>query len=60
LRLITLLMEWGEIELFHGLFDAARKHFQDVLALDAEEQHYPDRLALAHYGMAHLIFSASL
>ncbi len=56
LRLITLLMEWGEIELFHGLFDATRKHFQDVLALDAEEQHYPDRLALAHYGMAQLAY----
>lgn len=56
LRLITLLTEWGEIELFHGLFDVARKHFQDALALDAEEQHYPDRLALAHYGMAQIAY----
>jgi tetratricopeptide (TPR) repeat protein len=56
LRLITLLTEWGEIELFHGLFDAARGHFQDVLTFDVEEQHYPDRLALAHYGMAQIAY----
>ncbi len=56
LRLITLFTEWGEIELFHGLFDAARRHFQDVLAFDVEEQHYPDRLALAHYGLAQIAY----
>ena len=56
LRLITLLTEWGEIELSSGLFDAARRHFQEVLAFDIEEQHYPDRLALAHYGMAQIAY----
>ncbi len=54
LRLITLFTDWGAIELFHGQFDAAREHFQDVLALDAETQHYPDRQAHAHYGLAQI------
>ncbi len=52
LRLITLFTDWGEIDLFHSQFGAAREHFQDVLALDAEKQHYPDRQAYAHYGLA--------
>ncbi len=54
LRLITALTTWGEIQLFHGQFDAAREHFQDALALDAEAQRYPDVLALAHYGLAQI------
>ena len=52
--LMTLFTSWGEVQLFHGQFGAAREHFQDVLALDVEEQHYPDRLALAHFGLAHI------
>ena len=52
LRLITLFTDWGEIELFHSQFGAAREHFQDILALDAEKHHYPDRQAHAHYGLA--------
>jgi hypothetical protein len=52
--LMTLFTNWGEVQLFHSQFEAAREHFQDVLALDAEEQYYPDRLALAHFGLAHI------
>jgi len=54
LVLIVSLTNWGEIDLFHGQFVAAREHFQNVLALDAEKQNYPDRLALAYYGMAQI------
>ncbi len=54
LRLIIPLTTWGELQLFHSQFDAADEHFQDVLALDAEEQRYPDMLARAYYGLAHI------
>jgi tetratricopeptide (TPR) repeat protein/transcriptional regulator with XRE-family HTH domain len=53
LRLITPLTIWGETELFHGQFATARQHFLEVLALEAEEQRYPEMLARAHYGLAH-------
>ncbi len=51
---MTLLTGWGEIQLFHGQFDAAREHFQDMFALDAEKQNSPEMLAHAHYGMAQI------
>ncbi|HEX6553672.1 MAG TPA: hypothetical protein VF026_12980, partial [Ktedonobacteraceae bacterium] len=54
LGLLVSLTNWGEIELFHGQFDAAREHFQSALALDAQKQNYPEKLALAYYGMAHI------
>lgn len=54
LRLIIPLTGWGEIDLFHGHFVTARKHFQEVLALDAEEQRYPEMLAHTHYGLAQI------
>jgi tetratricopeptide (TPR) repeat protein/transcriptional regulator with XRE-family HTH domain len=53
-KLMIPFTVWGEIQLFHSQFAAAREHFQDALALDAEEQHYPDRLAQAHYGLAQI------
>ena len=54
LLLIILSTTWGELQLFHSQFDAAREHFQDALALDAEEQRYPEMLALAYFGMARI------
>jgi len=54
LLIIILLTTWGETELFHGQFATARQHFLEVLALDAEEQRYPEMLARAHYGLAHI------
>ena len=56
LELMTLLTGWGEIQLFHGHFDAAREHFQDVFALDTAEHNYPEMLAQAHYGLAQIAF----
>jgi tetratricopeptide (TPR) repeat protein len=52
--LVTLFVDWGEAALFHGQFSAAREHFQDVLTLDAEDQHYPNWQAHAHYGLAQI------
>jgi len=52
--LFILLTTWGELRLFHSQFDAARQHFLEVLALDAEEQRYPEMLARAHDGLAHI------
>jgi tetratricopeptide (TPR) repeat protein len=54
LGLLVSLTNWGEIELFHGQFVAAREHFQSALELDAEKQNYPEKLALAYYGMAQI------
>jgi len=54
LLLITTLTIWGETELFHGQFATARQHFLEVLALDAEEQSYPEMLARAYDGLAHI------
>jgi tetratricopeptide (TPR) repeat protein len=54
LLLIIQLTTWGELQLFHSQFDTAREHFQGVFALDAEEQRYPEMLARAHYGLAHI------
>ncbi|HEX6556508.1 MAG TPA: hypothetical protein VF026_27355 [Ktedonobacteraceae bacterium] len=52
--LIILLTTWGGTELFHGQFATARQHFLEVLVLEAEEQRYPEMLARAHYGLAHI------
>ncbi len=56
LLLMTLLTGWGETQLFHSQFDAARQHFQDMFALDAEKQNSSEMLAHAHYGLAQIAF----
>jgi tetratricopeptide (TPR) repeat protein len=52
--LSKVLTTWGEIELFHGHIEAARAHFQDVLAREAQQQTELEMLANAHYGLAHI------
>ena len=54
LRLITPLTNWGETELLHSRFATARQHFLEVLALYTGEKDYPEVLARAHYGLAHI------
>jgi tetratricopeptide (TPR) repeat protein len=54
LRLIMLFTDWGEMESFHGQVASARRNFLEVLVLDAEEQRYPELLARAHEGLAHI------
>jgi transcriptional regulator with XRE-family HTH domain len=54
--LSKVLTGWGEIELFHGHFEAARAHFQDVLAREAKQQTELEMQAHSLYGMAQIAF----
>jgi len=54
LLLITPLTNWGETELFHSRFTAARQHFLEVLALNTGEKDYPEMMGRAHFGLAQI------